>query len=127
MVQMPCSHSATAAAPTAQSGALSRRPAAQSTAAPVSSPQPELQPDPEVGLSSLSAATAAAAWCWLSASAALPPHALADTLADVASYDNAAGSENLKTVFGVGYVILVAIFAVRLLRKRAGRAKTEVG
>lgn len=42
------------------------------------------------------------------------------------AYDNAAGSENLKTVFGVGYVALVAVFAVRLLRRRAAYAKSEV-
>lgn len=42
------------------------------------------------------------------------------------AYDNSTGSEGLRTAFGVGYVVLVAIFAVRLLTKRARRSKTEV-
>lgn len=41
------------------------------------------------------------------------------------AYDNAAGSESLKAVFGVGYAVLVGIFAIRLLRRRAARAKSE--
>ena len=56
-----------------------------------------------------------------------PPPAFADPAASAVAYDNAAGSESLKAVFGVGYVVLVGIFAVRLLRRRAARAKSEVG
>jgi hypothetical protein len=58
-------------------------------------------------------------------SGALAPAASAAAAGDIAAYDNAAGSESLRTVFGVGYVLLVGIFAVRLLTKRAKRAKSE--
>ncbi len=54
------------------------------------------------------------------------PAALAAAEGNSVAYDNATGSEGLRTAFGVGYVVLVAIFAVRLLTKRAQRSKTEV-
>ena len=56
----------------------------------------------------------------------VPPAALADTASGAVAYDNAAGSESLKAVFGVGYAALVGVFAIRLLRRRAARAKSEV-
>lgn len=98
-------------------------------AAPASAncPQPYPQQAGAPGLSAASAATATTLPAAFLAAALPPPAALADTLADAVAYDNAAGSENLKTIFGVGYVALVAVFAVRLLLRRAGRAKAEVG
>lgn len=40
-------------------------------------------------------------------------------------YDNAEGLGNLKNVFGIGYAMLVAVFAFRLLSRRAKRARSE--
>lgn len=44
---------------------------------------------------------------------------------DLVSYDNAAGFDNIQNVFGVGYAMLVAVFAWRLLSRRIKRAKSE--
>lgn len=45
---------------------------------------------------------------------------------DLVMYDNAAGFGNIQNVFGVGYAMLVAVFAWRLLSRRIKRAKSEV-
>ncbi len=66
----------------------------------------------------------------LAAAAAAAVQALAGpelaTAADVVNYDNSAGSNSLRNVFGVGYAVLVGAFAIRLLLRRAKRAKSEV-
>ncbi|KAK9811259.1 hypothetical protein WJX72_000726 [[Myrmecia] bisecta] len=48
-----------------------------------------------------------------------------DTLLDVAAYNPAGGSELVKNVFGFLYVVVVAVFVVRLFRRRAQRATSE--
>lgn len=63
---------------------------------------------------------------WAAAVAGLA--ALALTLpalaADPVAYDPAAGSDVLKNVAGVAYVVLLVVFAFRLLRRRADTART---
>ena len=103
-------------APTAKCAALTARsPTVQPAAAPEACSTSTGSPAPSSALS------AAALMALLA-----PPAALADTAAGAVAYDNTAGSESLKTVFGVGYAALVAVFAIRLLRRRAARAKSEV-
>jgi hypothetical protein len=45
--------------------------------------------------------------------------------AEVVTYNNAAQEETLKNAAGIGYVLLVAWFLYRVLRRRAKRAKEE--
>jgi len=58
---------------------------------------------------------------FLATLAACPP-ALADT---GVTYNPQDGSETLKTVAGVGYIILVIIYFFRLFKKRADKATSE--
>ena len=59
------------------------------------------------------------AFCAVVSTALVTPAALA---AEGVTYNPEAGSETLKTVAGVGYIILVLIYFVRLFKKRADRA-----
>ncbi len=49
-------------------------------------------------------------------------------LADIdAKYDPTQGSESVKTIAGVFYAGLLAVFAFRLLTRRARKFREEVG
>lgn len=73
---------------------------------------------PLMGVPSDSVAAAAIMMAWTGPAAAAAE--------DLVTYDNAAGFGNVQNVFGVGYAMLVAVFAWRLLSRRIKRAKSEV-
>lgn len=50
---------------------------------------------------------------------------LAAAAADKVAYDAAAGSDFLKNAAGAAYVVLLVVFAARLLRKRATTATSQ--
>lgn len=50
---------------------------------------------------------------------------LAAAAADAIPYDKSAGSDFLKNVAGAAYVVLLVVFAARLLRKRATTATSQ--
>ena len=68
-----------------------------------------------------------APWSWpaLTALAATLAHPLAAVAADSVTYDPASGSDFLKNVAGAAYVVLLVVFAARLLRKRATTATSQ--
>lgn len=70
--------------------------------------------------SSAAAAGAAGAALLCSPKAVLAAEALS-------SYNPGGGSDTLKTVAGVAYIALVVFYFVRLFRRRAQKATTEVG
>lgn len=92
--------------------------------APSSSEHHEQQqqqvPHPSSGIAPRASATAASALFYFASSLA----AMAADEAAVA-YNNEAGSETVKNVAGVAYVLLVAIFLLRLFKRRADRATSE--
>lgn len=54
-----------------------------------------------------------------------PPAAGLDEVA--VGYDRALGNDALRNIFGTAYVVFVVWFAVRVLKRRAGRSMQKVG
>ena len=68
-----------------------------------------------------------ASWSWpaLATLAATLAHPLAAFAEETVAYDPASGSDFLKNVAGAAYVVLLVVFAARLLRKRATTATSQ--